>query len=336
FEPEPEPEFEAADEAGETEGDEEKKGRKKRRRRRRRRGGESEESAVKAKADVEAETLKAAANIRIHQLAKELNVSSKDVLSRAETVDGVDLKNHMSSVDEETANIIRGWFDTDSEETVDASRDTKRSRNDGASDGTAGAADDEGGVRKKRRRRGRRGGRGRRRNAATESTGETADGAAGTSNASPPAELNGVAHDTATVSEKESKPSSGDAKAAPADDTPAPRMKRSSHSRRSTKKTAPSSGGSDGAGDGTAAEASSDDAASKPSRSTSKKTSTRKKSTRKSAAKGGTAKAEAPAEPAAPAVEVAAPKPRRSLYRSRKPASPAARESAEKATSDAS
>jgi len=166
FEPDAEPD---EDITTDNDGDDASKdGRKKRRRRRRRRGGgrsdgqqKSESTATiepqdagddQAKADVVEET-KRAANIRVHQLAKELAVTSKDVLAKAASDDDVDLKNHMSSVDAATAEVIRGWFADSDETTIDST--TEASTDEEAS------SDDE--PKRKRRRRGRRGGRGRRR-----------------------------------------------------------------------------------------------------------------------------------------------------------------------------
>ncbi|MHB1653942.1 MAG: translation initiation factor IF-2 N-terminal domain-containing protein, partial [Desulfitobacteriaceae bacterium] len=45
-------------------------------------------------------------NIRVHELAKELNLNSKDVVSRLEAM-GVDVKNHLSSVEQADADRLR-------------------------------------------------------------------------------------------------------------------------------------------------------------------------------------------------------------------------------------
>ena len=48
-------------------------------------------------------------NIKIHEIAKELGVNSKEVLEKARNI-GIEVKSHLSSVDEETANKIRNNF----------------------------------------------------------------------------------------------------------------------------------------------------------------------------------------------------------------------------------
>ncbi|WP_019850971.1 translation initiation factor IF-2 [Desulfitobacterium sp. PCE1] len=45
-------------------------------------------------------------SIRVHELAKELNLSSKEVMSRLESI-GVDVKNHLSAVEDHEANRLR-------------------------------------------------------------------------------------------------------------------------------------------------------------------------------------------------------------------------------------
>ncbi|MEM5819015.1 MAG: translation initiation factor IF-2 N-terminal domain-containing protein, partial [Desulfitobacterium hafniense] len=45
-------------------------------------------------------------SIRVHELAKELNLSSKEVMSRLESI-GVDVKNHLSAVEDQDANRLR-------------------------------------------------------------------------------------------------------------------------------------------------------------------------------------------------------------------------------------
>jgi ribonuclease E len=99
----------------------EKTGRK-RRRRRRGRGGKAaaaaaaskpETEAAKAEAETEAETEAPArhdGSIRIHQLASELGVPSREVLETAKHEDGVDVKTHMSSVTNPVAEVIRRLF----------------------------------------------------------------------------------------------------------------------------------------------------------------------------------------------------------------------------------
>ena len=48
-------------------------------------------------------------NIKIHEIAKELNLNSKDVLKKAEEL-GITVKSHLSAVDEETAKRIKNSF----------------------------------------------------------------------------------------------------------------------------------------------------------------------------------------------------------------------------------
>ena len=48
-------------------------------------------------------------NIRVHALAKELNVSSKDLIDKLKTLD-VEVKNHMSTIDSDVESKIRGLY----------------------------------------------------------------------------------------------------------------------------------------------------------------------------------------------------------------------------------
>ena len=48
-------------------------------------------------------------NIKIHEIAKELNLNSKEVLKKAEEL-GIAVKSHLSAVDEETAKRIKNSF----------------------------------------------------------------------------------------------------------------------------------------------------------------------------------------------------------------------------------
>ena len=61
-----------------------------------------------------------AEKLRIHQLAKELNVNSKAILAKCQ-VEGVEVKNHMSTVLAGLAATIRDWF---SEEVTGAATET--------------------------------------------------------------------------------------------------------------------------------------------------------------------------------------------------------------------
>ncbi len=51
--------------------------------------------------------------VRIHTLARELNVPSRELLRKCQADPDVDAKNHMSSVPASVAKKIRGWFDDD-------------------------------------------------------------------------------------------------------------------------------------------------------------------------------------------------------------------------------
>ncbi len=53
-------------------------------------------------------------NIKIHEIAKELNLNSKEVLKKAEEL-GITVKSHLSAVDEETANRIKSSFSKNTE-----------------------------------------------------------------------------------------------------------------------------------------------------------------------------------------------------------------------------
>ena len=62
--------------------------------------------------------MKLLGNIKIHEIAKELGVNSKEVLEKARNI-GIEVKSHLSSVDEETASKIRNNFKA-KKETVEA------------------------------------------------------------------------------------------------------------------------------------------------------------------------------------------------------------------------
>ncbi|MDO4582135.1 MAG: translation initiation factor IF-2 N-terminal domain-containing protein, partial [Bacillota bacterium] len=49
------------------------------------------------------------ARVKIYELAKELKVESKDIIKKLNKL-GVDVKNHMSSISEKDAEIIRSNF----------------------------------------------------------------------------------------------------------------------------------------------------------------------------------------------------------------------------------
>lgn len=67
-------------------------------------------------------------NIKIHEIAKELGVNSKEVLEKAKTM-GIEVKSHLSSVDEELANKIRASFKTKTEKNeTKSSKETKKDK----------------------------------------------------------------------------------------------------------------------------------------------------------------------------------------------------------------
>jgi ribonuclease E len=90
---------------------------------------------------------------RIYALAKELGVTSREILDRCAEVDTIEVKNHMSSVEGEAILTIRGWFapepaaDTGTSEQDDTPKDA----------GDQETKEGEGGRKRRRRRRGRRG-----------------------------------------------------------------------------------------------------------------------------------------------------------------------------------
>ncbi len=47
------------------------------------------------------------AKIRVYELAKELNISSKELITLLEEEFSVEVKNHMSAIEDEDANLIK-------------------------------------------------------------------------------------------------------------------------------------------------------------------------------------------------------------------------------------
>jgi ribonuclease E len=256
-----------------TESDEAAGGTKKRRRRRRRRRGEGAEPAEAAEAAPEPEPAEPRPPIRIHELAKEIGVPSREVLARCRSEDeSIDVRGHMSSVTAEIADLIRGWFrpepaaaaeeppetaeGDDGEEPTPRRRRRRRGgrrrggRGRGGSD-QAEAADeapadadeapreprpDEDGAApatKKKSRRGRRGGRGRRKSATVEAADETPVA----ETAPEPAPDDGASEKPAK--KKRTRKKKTETKAAEADgDADAPK-KKTTKKRKTTKKTTP-------------------------------------------------------------------------------------------------
>ena len=135
----------SGEQSSDSQGEEEGTGRK----RRRRRGGRNRRRKSQ---DPDPATLEP---IRIHALAKELGVTSREILDKCAESDDIEVKNHMSSVSGESILTIRNWFKPQEDPNTAAE----------ASDEEGGERQDseDGGGRRKRRRR-RRGRRNRNRN----------------------------------------------------------------------------------------------------------------------------------------------------------------------------
>ncbi|MEM7229344.1 MAG: Rne/Rng family ribonuclease [Planctomycetota bacterium] len=298
---------------------------KKRRRRRRRRGRGDDASTPKDTATVTPNPDAPAE--RIYVLAKRLGVTSKEILERAASEDGFELKNHMSSAAGVQIGMIESWFAP--EPTGEVATSNEAAVADEAAKSESGneaeSTDGEGAPRKKRRRRGRRGGRGRRRSGAsaanTDADTASAEGTTESSEATPETDTESSAAETSS-----------------------PRRSRSR--KRPSKVKAPDNG-TVAAGSGTEIKSASDDSVSDAAKTSSKKKTSRKKSgskktTKKSSRtsrKKTTTKAAADDKSSgsddAGTVEVpATPKPRRSLYRSRRPATAASRETVEQTQGD--
>ncbi len=70
-------------------------------------------------------------NIKIHEIAKELGVNSKEVVEKAKEL-GIEVKSHLSSVDEANANKIRESYKNKTQKTVaKAQKESKKDKNDG-------------------------------------------------------------------------------------------------------------------------------------------------------------------------------------------------------------
>jgi ribonuclease E len=74
--------------------------------RRRKRGGRRAAGPKEEKEDKDEQD----ATMRVHELATELGVASREILSRARTEGGLAVKNHMSSVTRRAADLVRKWF----------------------------------------------------------------------------------------------------------------------------------------------------------------------------------------------------------------------------------
>jgi translation initiation factor IF-2 len=65
--------------------------------------------------------------IKIHEIAKELNLTSKEIIEKAEKL-GIEVKNHMSSVEEEIANKIKESFKTEKNEKQNTVQEKKEKK----------------------------------------------------------------------------------------------------------------------------------------------------------------------------------------------------------------
>ena len=154
---------EGGDQASGSEDEKDEGGGRKRRRRRGRRNRRRKSQ------DPDPATLEP---IRIHALAKELGVTSREILDKCAESTDIEVKNHMSSVSGESILTIRNWFKPQEEpETTSDTSDPAASE-----DGEERQDSEDGGGRRKRRRR-RRGRRNRNRSEddQTPESGESAD-----------------------------------------------------------------------------------------------------------------------------------------------------------------
>ena len=131
-------------------------GKKRRRRRRGGRGRNRDRAEVEAIPVVEVDP----GPIRVHALAKELEITSREILDRCETEGGFELKNHMSSLQGDALAKVRGWFTPEPPPAPEAPE--KKDAGTSHDPESGSGEDDEDRPRKRRRRRrGRRGGRNR-------------------------------------------------------------------------------------------------------------------------------------------------------------------------------
>ncbi|MHC4947186.1 MAG: translation initiation factor IF-2 N-terminal domain-containing protein [Planctomycetota bacterium] len=331
----------------------EETGRRKKTRRRGGRGKDAKDAGEKTEARVEtkdakapAETAAAAAKAetaaartaasRIYELARELSVPSKEIVQRG-LAEGLAIKNHMSSVNGDDAARIRGWFGAT---TVAAGGD--------AVDGEDET--DGGGRTRRRRRRGRRGGRGR-------GSADKADRSDKVEPVEPVARAEPLVEDEPVA---RAEPLVEDE---PVAEEPAPEpketKKKSGRKKRSRKKTALASSATGATSatsasfapdekqtpdttvvaddmDGDAVEDGADEGDGGKKRKKRTRGSRGGRRRRKTKAEGETATASddatpAPAAAATPSAPVVVAPPRRTLYRSRKPVTVAAREEAVRA-----
>lgn len=66
-------------------------------------------------------------NMKIHEIAKKLNINSKEVLERAKAL-GIDIKSHLSAVNDEVAKKLLDSFQQNKKENVN-NKSTKKEEN---------------------------------------------------------------------------------------------------------------------------------------------------------------------------------------------------------------
>jgi ribonuclease E len=108
--------------------------------------------------------------MRIYALAKELGITSREILDRCVDVEEIEVKNHMSSVGGEAIIMIRGWFTPEAEPTKEA-EPTDADADGKSPEGEHGEGEGEVKRKRRRRRRGRRG-RGRREDGENQESGD--------------------------------------------------------------------------------------------------------------------------------------------------------------------
>ncbi len=121
-----------------------------RKRRRRKKPAQSTDQKVASKTDKESKIRES--SIRVYSLAKELKITSRDILKRCKEDGSIPLKNHMSSLTSEQADAVSTWFKASAETSSESEQDISDTRGKSS-----------------RRRRSRRGGRSRTNSTASKS-----------------------------------------------------------------------------------------------------------------------------------------------------------------------
>jgi ribonuclease E len=214
----------AAESGGDPDSDGDAGGRKRRRRRRRRRGrgGAGEDGAVETTetAEVAAEPEPPAEPVRVHEMAKVLDIKSREILDAvAERLPELELKGAMSWIPAEHVATVRGFVAPEPEPTPEPEVADEAADVNGVTDdanATGDMADDgDDAPKKKRRRRRRRGGRKHRRDEDGEVDGERPGDADSTD------ESDDDEEDEVASAEVASEPTSSESEADASDDEPA-------------------------------------------------------------------------------------------------------------------